>query len=367
MGRLPKSGFNKYESCTSNSITDTGLGSNPNWTGAEIVMRANDWTLNRCIITNHTGDVLTFTNLGRDETGKAGWGYFIQNDLRCITQFGDWYYNSTTSTFYMYFGSANPSDYTVRISTINRLLNNAGNDYITVDDISLLGANQACIYFSGYFTDNIIIKNCTINYSGGDGIYMEGCRNFLVDNNYINRSSKTGISVMLGSNNIITNNTIKNCGLIAGIPNSATTNNGIWFCETQLEGEIKYALIQYNVIDSCGYDGIYFAGDNIEVKNNFITNIALLLDDAGGIYTGNDAFVGRVIEGNIILNISGNSDGSTNNTPMSEGIYLDENSANVLVQNNTVANSQNSGIKLHKGHNNIIKTNTSFNNYRNNI
>src|ERR1035437_4204072 len=105
MGRYPKSTYLTYESFSTNlSITDNGLGNAINWTGAEAVIRKNNWTLDRCIITSHIKDILTYTSLGTNQNGTANFGYFIQNDLRCVTSYGDWYHDMKTGKFYMYFG-----------------------------------------------------------------------------------------------------------------------------------------------------------------------------------------------------------------------------------------------------------------------
>jgi len=89
MGRYPDATYLTYESFSSNiSITDNQLVVTPDWNGAEVVIRKNDWTLDRCTITNHSGNVLTYSSLGTNLNATANYGYFIQNDLRCVTNYG---------------------------------------------------------------------------------------------------------------------------------------------------------------------------------------------------------------------------------------------------------------------------------------
>lgn len=78
MGRFPKTIYNTYESFNAAiSITDNQLTASPNWTGAEAVIRKNDWTADRCIITNHSGTTLTYTSRGTSQVPySVGFGYF---------------------------------------------------------------------------------------------------------------------------------------------------------------------------------------------------------------------------------------------------------------------------------------------------
>jgi uncharacterized repeat protein (TIGR02059 family) len=355
MGRYPKSTYLTYESFSTNvSITDNQLAASPDWDGAEAVIRKNDWTLDRCTISNHTGNVLTYTSLGTNLNATANYGYFIQNDLRCVTSYGDWYHNASTGKFYMFFGAVDPSTKIVKVSTINNLLyNHSYSTYVTVDNLSFTGsiANAIDYYWN---TDHCIIQNCSVTFAGLDGINLLGSYE-TVDNNQIIDCHRTGI-VINGPNTVITNNTITNIGIIKGQSNLSHHNVGIYITSSN-------GLVQYNRIENVGYIGIYISGliSNVKVQNNYINNILLVLNDGGGIYIyGPHSSI--IIDGNIILNAIGNIDGTPNNTVLADAILLDEYSSNVTVSNNTVANCSSSGLKLHKAHDNTIKNTTSFNN-----
>jgi parallel beta-helix repeat protein len=360
MGRYPKSTYLTYESFSTNvSITDNGLGDATNWTGAEAVIRKNDWTLDRCTITNHTGDVLTYTSLGSNHIATANYGYFIQNDLRCVTSYGEWYHNTNTGKFYMFFGVIDPTTKSVKVATKNNLIsNNTRNKYITINNISFIGSINNAIDLS-WGSDHCVMQYCSVSFVGEDGIRFSGSYG-TIDNNYVGDCNRTGIGTFNdGTNTVITNNIVTNIGLVKGLSKSIY---GIWSPTCGIADEYNNCLIQYNTIENIGYDGIIIGGDIVTVKNNFINNICLVLDDGGGICT-TGPYTSQIIDGNIILNSVGNTDGEADSNPLAEGIYLDDYAANITVRNNTIANCSFSGIKLHKARNNTIENNTSFNNY----
>ena len=84
IGRWPNEGFLTIDSHVSNtSITDIELSSSPTWTGAEIVIRKNQYIWDRNKITTHSGNTISYTS-GSDYDAIDGYGYFIQNDLKTL-------------------------------------------------------------------------------------------------------------------------------------------------------------------------------------------------------------------------------------------------------------------------------------------
>lgn len=354
MGRYPNDTYLKYESCnTKVSITDDQLGSSTVWTGAEAVIRKNDWSMDRCLITSHSGNTLTYSSLGSSWNGTAGNGYFIQNDLRTLDKFGEWYHNASTGKFYMYFGTVGTMTNTVKVGTINNIVENSSAKYVNIENISIQGCINNGINISSSTSSNLTIKNCNISFTGANGI-RSSAPYMTVDNNIIHSCNLNGI-VTTSGNVGISNNTISSIGIIKGSGKSYS------------QGIMAYVVnnidIQYNKIENVGYNGIFINGDYITVKNNFINNVCLNLNDGGGIYTDDTNPISMIIEGNIVLNAVGNMEGGETTYKIAEGIYLDEFANGVSVKNNTVAYCGYSGIKLHKAYNNIIQNNTAYDNY----
>jgi hypothetical protein len=195
LGRFPNSGYLAFESHVSNkSITDYQLTENPDWTGAEIVLKHNPYSLYRNKITNHTSNTITFNPTFSGEL-KNGYGYFIQNSLETLDSFGEWFHDG--ENLYMYFGNKDPSSFQVNASSIDRLIYIYGINYITIENISFLGANVAAIRASNY--NYITVQNCIIEYSGRnavtyvDNVYMS---NYLtIDNCTINHTLDCAINL----------------------------------------------------------------------------------------------------------------------------------------------------------------------------
>lgn len=371
LGRYPNidavnGGYLYYESFSgSTSITDNQLTSATNWTGAEVVIRKKLWVLDRCKITAHSGGRLTFTNIGSSYEGTNGFGYFIQNDARTLDKLGEWYLNKSTKYLQMYFGTASPSAYTVKVSCLDTLLNLSSRTYINVNNLVFEGANGNALFStSGNYVN---IKNCEFNNSGAGGIQANSTSNFLIENCIVNNSLSNGIvATSTKSTNVtIRGCAVKNTGVLAGMGlSSGNSYKGI------MAGVQSNLLVEYNTVDTSGYVGIDWQGSNVTIRYNVINHFDFIKDDAGGIYTysgGTDAspgtvYTNRVLQNNIVLNGMGASNGRNSTTSFVSGIYLDGRTVNVNVLNNTVFNNGKNGIHVSNANNVNIKGNTSFNN-----
>jgi parallel beta-helix repeat protein len=357
MGRYPNTGYLTYESASGNtSVSCTALGST-NWVGAEAVIKKLDYVLDRCVIKSQSGSTITYTDQWGKENATTGYGLFIQNDARTLDQQNEWYYNTSTKKIRVY-STSSPNK--VQVASETNLLYNSGFDYITIDHVDFTGSSGDAIYFLNSNTDYCHIQNCTISFAGKNGIYLVLGNNCSIDNNVLNDCNSTGIESDAGSNNSITNNTLTNMGVLIG--QSVIHNTGIFAASPNV-------VIKNNSIQNAGYVGIYLnaAVGNGLVQYNFVNNAGLVLDDGGGIYTGGAAQGGgvRTIDHNIVLNTFGSRDGtSVTSRSLSAGIYCDDLSSYVVVTNNSVANSVNVGIKMHRANNCTVNNNTAYNNYR---
>lgn len=371
MGRYPNADaanggwlYNEEVNNTALTITDKNLGAT-NWTGAEAVMRKQRWIIDRCKVVAQSGNSFTYSNptgtIGAASAAKKGWGYFFQNDIRTLDQFGEWYFNTGTNELSIFFGTKNPTGFKIKAATADTLLNLGGGkgreakSYITIEKISFEGAGKMAIF--GVGGTNIFIKNCRFNnnYNGVDLFYTSNSGTS--DNSITNCLNNGLVQVAMSyAATAILNNTLKNIGLFAGMGGSGDAN----YAAVRQNG--NKGNIKYNRIDSVGYNGIEYNGSGTNVSYNYITNFCLTKDDGGGIYTqGGLKETDRTVSYNIIVGGIGAPFGSENKLPSTQGIYTDDNSNNVNINHNTIANIADAGLFCNGTNSVILDNNIIYN------
>jgi parallel beta-helix repeat protein len=211
------------------------------------------------------------------------------------------------------------------------------------EDCNFLHIGNYCLELAGGCQENRI-EGCSFLDVGAGAIKIG--QQQIVDD----RSGRT-------FGNRIANCMIVDCGKVF---HSAV---GIWI------GQAYNSIIGYNEICDLYYTGISIgwtwgygrslASANI-VEFNHVHHIGKktdgdgpILSDMGGIYTLGIQ-PGTVIRNNLWHDIAGLRYGGW-------GIYLDEGSSDILVENNLVYNTTHGGFHQHYGRNNIIRNNIFFN------
>ncbi len=365
MGRYPNAdetadGYLHIENADSClSITDDELKEYPDWTGAELVMKPKRWLINRNHISKHEGHTIWY-NSYTSYVPIKNFGYFIQNHLKTLDRFGEWYYDAVSKKMYVFFGDRLPNNFSIQASRYNVLFNIANQSHINVSGISFIGANENAVSITN--SESVVVENCTVRYSGLNGIFGVDVSDLVLENNKVEDVNNTGLYFMRNCNNaIIRSNSIRRCGIIDGMgPSGNSKTEGI-----AVGGNNNF--IEYNVIDSIGYVGLYFSGNDILIRNNVISNFTMNKDDGGGIYVVSGKKPGRTfrnrrIIGNIVTNGIGNGAG----TPQPEfrsalGIYMDDGTNNVDILDNIVSNCAELGIFLHDASFIKVKNNLAYN------
>jgi len=360
-GRWPNTGwilFDSYSGYT--SITDKEL-NGKNFVNGEVVIRVAKWITYRAKITSHSGSTINFPwELGGDYSLKSGQGFFIQNDVDTFDIVGDWAY--VNGNLYMYFGSNSPSNYNVRVSTLDSFAKLNRREYITFDNLYLEGYNTHGIEVRN--SRHITMTNCEFQNMGGSGIYgpWDGDSSYMkVENCKFIENNNCGIKVMGNHENaIIRYNTFKNIGMIDGL---AGIRDG---SAIGITSDSKKTLISNNNIEYAGYNGISFKGESSKVINNFINHFCQKKDDCGGIYTYEDSGTGKQILDNVVMNSLNHNEGIDESSDdfHAHGIYIDG-SDNVQIHRNTVANNEGAGIFLNTQALGIdLQNNLAFGNVR---
>jgi parallel beta-helix repeat protein len=341
---------------SSTTFTSKNLDLSLDYTGAKWFGRTNYWMTELRDVTSSSSQTLTL-NSAPTASLNVNEGFFLMNKLEFLTQAGEWYYDSATNILYLWTpGGDTPANYTVRASTTDFGLTASSKSYISVENLEFLHQSVSGINYSG--GSYMKINNNVITYPDTYGIHEgTGTSYNTITNNTVVGANNTGILVR-ASYSTVQDNVVEDTGLFENIGLSGGHGEAI-----KISGVNGNNKIKYNRITNAGYNGIYFLRENNIIEYNFISNTLLLKSDGGGIYTSYNTKPGThgsVVKHNIVLNSKGEKYGFTGSRNLGEGIYMDESAADVSVENNTVAYSSNSGIKIHKNENTTVRNNTIF-------
>ena len=356
LARYPTSKYLLTTKASSNrtSVIDSGLGAllgANSIVGSTIVTRSSPWSASAHPITafdSGTGTVTTGSNIAYPM--PLGYGFFFRNALWMLQAPGEWFYDGKGNLYVWTRAGDSPAKHTIAISNRSYGINIGNKSFIHVSGIKVTYPQTTSVYAS--HGAGIVVNNVSM-YGGVSGVDFS-CNGGIVENSSVEGASGYGI-VMHGSNNTITNNKLYHIGDVAIAPDV--------FQPTSILVDGSSNGISGNTATYNGYIGIRADGSYNQVKNNIIDQFCLKLDDGGGIHTWSrsaaNTDIGIVISGNTVSNSIGNVTGTSMTSSTAMGIYLDENSHDVSVQNNVVTYVD-CGIFIHNSYDNTIIGNRCF-------
>jgi parallel beta-helix repeat protein len=232
-----------------------------------------------------------------------------------------------------------------------------------LDNLDLRGARNSIVNLR--YGSDFYITNCNLSYGGNSGVQVFYTTKVHVEGNTVNSNMNSGVNFGYSPsvNSTVLNNKITNTAIFAGM-NGSGDGKGIG-----INTNCSNITISGNEIRNTGFIGIYFGNNssNVMVSNNYLDGFNLTKDDGGGIYTILSPVpatlpTNRSIINNVVVNGAGALPGVWQNTGEStDGIYLDNGTANVTVSGNVVANVNHQGIFLHNAKNNTVSNNLVYN------
>lgn len=312
--------------------------------GATIRLHLVPWILETRVVIGYstTTHRITLNKAPTYTPLKASGGYALMGKRSYLDQPGEWAWEHE-ELFLWPSDNQSPVNRSVRMSaTVNGISIDDQHD-ITVQEWAMEGADPFGVFIQR--STGIVLSALNIQKTGQIGILARPVNGFIVKECAITDSGRGGIEYDFSSNVQILNNTIEDSGL-----HDLSTSGGSLY-----SAQSKHVVISGNHIRNSVYSGLHVHGDDTLIKNNRIENSCLSLGDCGGIYThgknqpdreGEIQIIGNLVKGAL--------------SPMSNGIYIDDNSNHVRVENNTVQDVEAYGIYFHNTRDSIAAQNTVF-------
>lgn len=321
---------------------------NTQLTGAEIFVRNVDYALHHYDILRQAGTRLAVQQRGPDTPLeiRPGWGYWLENQLWMLDSPGEWHYDRTQKLLTIWMASGDhPKNHNLQLAVLPHGIRGEWASNVVIDNIDVEGTNSDAVWLDNI--EDAVIRRVGIRFSGGMGIRITASSNSTIDSVKIEHTRHQG--VWMGDFRYGSPRPSKNIHLL----NSFVKNTGIhhYAHSAVMLGEGGSAV--GNRIENASYIGLHAWRDS-NIHGNTLVNTCLHFDDCGAIYTISRGEFQRPkgyalnlrITNNTILNAPGSTDGRPHNGTSTRGIYLDDFSRQVLVENNFIAETD-VGIHLH--------------------
>lgn len=327
--------------------------------GGEVAMRPTQWIIDRAVIDAQYDNALNLFN-NSNYTPTEGWGFFIQNHPKTLDQQGEWCYTSSSKTIALFDSLANPNNQPITVTVKGNGIDMYNASNVVLRNLHLAESLATAVAVSN--SSSFSLVGVDMFNSGEDGLVITGSgRDVLVDGCTLFNVNNNAVYIDANYRDVIMRqNTIRRVGVVPGRGKSGDGQyNGI-----QSAGQ--NVLIENNVIDSVGYNGITF-WSNTTIRQNVISNYCITKSDGGALYAwngGKQTTTNIKLVSNIIFNGLGAPEGSFRREYSgANGIFLDDCMQDVEITDNTVFQNHQWGIYLHATNNVRLRGNTSFNNH----
>jgi hypothetical protein len=342
--------------------------------GAGIHVRTERWIVETKRVTGHAsangGDIRFDSAL--NYPAQKDFGFYLDNQEWMLGQPGQWYYDGTIGRLYFRPPAGTPdiSTLTIEASQVDQLVDVEGLASVEISGLAVVNAARYGILMldtpHGKVSGNLVVAAGETGIGIMDGSTdPRGRDGVQVDGNVVRHSRVWGIRARATYGLAVAGNVVEDTGMALG-PVSDPLNQGA--PRGIGVGGASFAISE-NTVRRSAYAGISFDNRDATLQHNVVEDSCLQLSDCGAIYTYNANTPaaqqkGRV-DGNLVDRVfiarSGTPDAQTNAPAVAAGLYLDNQSAQVLATGNSVFGSEfgillNGATQITVSQNRFLKT-----------
>ncbi|MCC6509915.1 MAG: right-handed parallel beta-helix repeat-containing protein [Pirellulaceae bacterium] len=319
-------------------------------TSLRVTLRTKDWALEERGIAIVAGRRLTLASPTEYDI-LPGYGYFLTGALWMLDTPGEWFYDSASTTLYLWPPDGIAPGGRVSVNTLPMGIDLRNRSYVNVSGLAVSRVDTGVALSGG---KAIALVGLNISDVTDRGIDAENCITCAVRDSVVARTGLDAISVRgpLTTGFQLSDSAVIDSGT------SARSDGWRWLPRPAVAAVHSVGAassITGNTIAGSSNLGIYL-GPQSTASANFVTRTCLTLNDCGGIYanaTGDNA----TIVGNLIESLQGNIAGvPATQLPLTIGIYLDDHNDGSVVAGNTVTGAG-YGIGLHNARGATVSNN----------
>ncbi len=319
--------------------------------GSRLRIRSAPWRIDEVTVTSVAGNRLNFTP-ATSYPIRAGQGYFVMGALEMLDSPGEWLYDSSATTAFVWVPDGSTPAGQIRLSVLEKGVDLSNRTHVIIEGIDIRHTGLGIDLTKA---ENITINSTSITNTVREGIIATNSKQVRITSNRIRRTGGDAISSFTSISLHVAGNDISESAV-------AVDGDRIWSLPAPTSATIQagpFASIVDNRISHSAGSGIW-ALKNSNIENNAVLDSCLLINDCGAIYV-NYASPNTKIASNLIDRVSGNVDGVVDTRTHAVGIYLDDLSTKMQIEGNAISWAD-YGIHVHDAYDNQVNGNTLFGN-----